>query len=81
MLFIDVYDTSQLESFVYSSITASAYHKILLMIRLLSPKSCLNFGQVSPGCFTLLSRGFFPPLKRRKRNLCTDLLDAIQKFG
>ena len=30
---------------------------------------------------TLLGRGFFPPLKRRKRNLCTDLLDAVQKFG
>ena len=33
------------------------------------------------GKSTLLGRGFFPPLKRRKRNLCTDLLDAVQKFG
>ena len=24
---------------------------------------------------------FFPPLKRRKRNLCMELLDAVQKFG
>ena len=29
---------------------------------------------------TLLGRGFFPPLKRRKRKLCTDLLDIISRM-
>ena len=29
---------------------------------------------------TLLGRGFFPSLKRRKRNLCTDLLEILSRM-
>ena len=29
---------------------------------------------------TLLGRGFSPPLKRRKRNICTDLLDILSSM-